>query len=116
VSDNVAISETIQGLCYNNCQSRSIAASKLLLWSAKVTKALLGKRLLYTKSHAAQAARTTGRDILPHLRSHNPALLQNLQCLFSTHKATIVLPALAEAVCRREEKQDKKQLTERMNL
>ena len=38
----------------NESQSRSIAAGGLLLWSAKVTKALIGKRLLYAHGHAAQ--------------------------------------------------------------
>ena len=64
----------------------------LLLWGAKVTKAPVGKRLLYARGHTAQAFRTTGWDLLPHLRSHRPALLQNLQSLFPTHKPPLFFP------------------------
>jgi hypothetical protein len=48
----------LKGLCFDECLSRSIAAGGLLLWSAKVTKALVGKKLLYALYHAAQAVRT----------------------------------------------------------
>jgi hypothetical protein len=100
--------------------SRSIAAGALFFFLIKRTKnqdsreaslphlafARLGLRLAFH----AQAGRTTAAHLLPLFRTR-PSLQQNLECPATAFRATIVLPALAEAYLLSEELRIKKQKT-----
>jgi len=82
----------------------------LLLCSYKVTKKIFGKRLLYAQAMPHKRSEQTQAGIFcPANASHGPTLLQNLQCLFPTRKAIIVLPAFGRSCLpeKRIESQDK---------